>query len=304
MAEYIIFSNLQENDLSYSFDVEYHSDLGLQPPLSNWSFRLETYFDTTIFVNPLSTNATIINDSYTCEYLGINKYHIILYGKLMHYGTFLLTINYSLMIDEITTNYEIISDKLICYLPPKFLFGELSSKNYIINSGSNDKVIPYNENDIPINLLSANSAYPYFEKTYEITSAKDQSSGARPNYYENNYLYTNGLHLDNDIYLSGETIKSTLINNNTYQVDCSGIIPFTLSNRYKFSEDISAYQLGIYDAGRNINPINANMSIPFISSADDYLLYNFHFNIDNSANLNISLAGDLYINTKLIEYNY
>lgn len=304
MAEYITFSNIQENDLSYSFDIEYHSDLGLQPPLNNWSFRLETYFDTTIFVNNLSTSATFTQDSYTCEYLGINKYHITLYGKLMHYGTFLLTINYSLTIDEITTNYEIISDKLICYLPPKFLFGELSSKNYTINSGSNDKVIPYNSNDIPINLLSANSAYPYFEEIYEVNNIIDQSSGARPNYYESNYLYTNGYHLDNDIYLGGETIQSTSSINSTYQVDCSGIIPITLSNRYKFSEDISAYQLGIYDAGRNVNILNINMSIPFISSSDDYLLYNFHFDIDNSANLDISLAGDLYINTKLIEYNY
>lgn len=36
----------------------------------------------------------------------------------------------------------------------------------------------------------------------------------------------------------------------------------------------------------------------------DYLIYNFTFNIDNSANKNISYLGDLYINSKLIEYSF
>ena len=44
MAEIIIFSNKIENDLSYSFDIEYKSDLGFQPDLSKWSFRYESFF--------------------------------------------------------------------------------------------------------------------------------------------------------------------------------------------------------------------------------------------------------------------
>ena len=221
MAEIIIFSNKIENDLSYSFDIEYKSDLGFQPDLSKWSFRYESFFETSIFINQISLLADKDTDSYTCEYLGINKYHITLYGKLFHYGTFILTISYSNTINEITTNYEIISDKLLSYLPPKFLFGEIKAKQYNTSIGSNDLVIPYNIFSIPSELLSSNSAYPYFEQNYELSGIFDQTSGERPNYYENDYLYTNGLHYDSDKYLSGNLIKSSNLLDNIYQVNCS-----------------------------------------------------------------------------------
>lgn len=304
MAESIIFSNIQENPLSFSFDVNYDSDLGLQPILSAWSFNLETYFNTTKFINPLSLSATAETDSYTCEYLDVNKYHITLYGKLMHYGTFTLNISQELTINDVTSAYNIESDKLLCYLPPKFIFGEIHSKNYIPEIGSKDQVIPYNSASIPTEILSSNSAYPYFEQNYENSTIYDQTSGARPNYYEVDSLYTNGYHFNVDSYLSGKTIKASTKNDNIYQVNCSGIIPLSLANRYKFPDNLSAYTYGIYDTGRNIIPINILSSAINILSGDDYVIYDFKFNIDNSANFNLSTLGTLYISANLIEYGY
>lgn len=243
MAETINFFNIVENSTSFEFNVKYNSDLGLQPILSKWSFLLETYFNTTIFIDPISLSATKDVDSYTCEYIDLNTYHITLYGKLMHYGTITITINEEITINDITTTYNIKSNKLLCYLPPKFIFGEIQAKNYINNLGSKDQVIPYNVESIPVELLSSNSAYPYFEQYYENSGIYDQTSGARPNYYENDYLYTNGYHYNYDKYIGGTTIKNETKNNNVYQVNCSGIIPVSLSNRYKFSDDLSRLYL-------------------------------------------------------------
>lgn len=64
------------------------------------------------------------------------------------------------------------------------------------------------------------------------------------------------------------------------------------------------YTYGIYDANRNITPIDILSSAINIISGNDYITYNFQFNIDISANLNININGDLYINAKLIEYGY